>query len=88
MAIMGEKNKSNIDEIFDRVLDAQTKIFSNREVLTPNHVPDILPHRDDKFEELVKILAPSLTLCINSAKVSSLIVLVIFILTFYEFFKF
>ena len=60
MKIMGEKNKSNIDEIFDRVLDAQAKIFSNREVLTPNHVPDVLPHRDDKFEELVKILGPAL----------------------------
>lgn len=57
---MGEKPTSNIDEIFDRYLDAQTKIFRNRDVLSPHYVPDILPHRDDKFEELAKILAPAL----------------------------
>ena len=56
---MSEK-KSNIDEIFDRYLDAQTTIFNNRDVLSPHYVPDILPHRDDKFEELAKILAPVL----------------------------
>ena len=57
---MGEKPISNIDEIFDRYLDAQTKIFRNRDVLSPHYVPEILPHRDDKFEELAKILAPAL----------------------------
>ncbi len=56
---MSEK-KSNIDKIFDRYLDAQNTIFRNREVLSPHHVPDILPHRDEKFEELAKILAPAL----------------------------
>jgi cell division control protein 6 len=57
---MGEKPTSNIDEIFDRYLDAETMIFKNREVLSPHYVPDILPHRDDKFEEMAKILAPAL----------------------------
>jgi cell division control protein 6 len=60
MKIMGEKNKSNIDDIFDRYLDADTNIFRNREVLSPHYVPEVLPHRDDKFEELAKILAPAL----------------------------
>ncbi|MHA1224033.1 MAG: ORC1-type DNA replication protein [Candidatus Heimdallarchaeaceae archaeon] len=57
---MTEKPTTDIDEIFDRYLDAETKIFKNREVLSPHYVPDILPHRDDKFEELAKILAPAL----------------------------
>jgi len=57
---MGEKPTSNIDEIFDRYLDADAKVFREREVLSPHYVPDILPHRDDKFEELAKILAPAL----------------------------
>ncbi|MEE9410624.1 MAG: ORC1-type DNA replication protein [Candidatus Heimdallarchaeota archaeon] len=57
---MDEKSSSKIDEIFDRYLDAQTKIFANRDVLSPHYVPEILPHRDNKFEELAKILAPAL----------------------------
>ena len=57
---MGEKDKSSIDDIFDRYLDADTNIFRNREVLSPHYVPKVLPHRDDKFEELAKILAPAL----------------------------
>lgn len=57
---MDEKSSNNIDDIFDRYLDADANIFANREVLSPHHVPDILPHRGGKFEELAKILAPSL----------------------------
>lgn len=60
MRKMDEKSSSTIDDIFDRYLDAETSIFKNREVLSPHYVPDILPHRDDKFEELAKILAPAL----------------------------
>ncbi len=57
---MEEENKTNIDDIFDKYLDADTKIFANREVLSPHYVPDVLPHRNDKFDELAKIIAPSL----------------------------
>ncbi|MHA1952684.1 MAG: ORC1-type DNA replication protein [Candidatus Heimdallarchaeaceae archaeon] len=57
---MSKDPSSNIDEIFDRYLDADTVVFKQREVLSPHYVPDILPHRDDKFEEMAKILAPAL----------------------------
>ena len=57
---MSKNPSSNIDEIFDRYLDADTVVFRQREVLSPHYVPDILPHRDDKFEEMAKILAPAL----------------------------
>ena len=48
MRIMDEKSSSNIDDIFDRYLDADTNVFANREVLSPHYVPNVLPHRDDK----------------------------------------
>ena len=60
MKIMDEKSSNSIDDIFDRYLDADTNIFTNREVLSPHYVPEFLPHRNDKFEELAKILAPTL----------------------------
>jgi len=55
-----EKVSNQIDDIFDKYLDELPAIFANREVLSPHYVPEILPHRDDKFEELAKILAPAL----------------------------
>lgn len=55
-----DDKSSQIDEIFDRYLENQPNIFANREVLSPHYVPEVLPHRDDKFEELAKILAAAL----------------------------
>ncbi len=57
---MEKKPGSHVDDIFDKYLDDETRIFAKREVLSPHHVPDILPHRDDKFEEMAKILGPAL----------------------------
>lgn len=57
---MNKESDSRIDAIFDRYLDDSNPIFVKREVLSPHYVPDVLPHRDDKFEELAKILGPSL----------------------------
>ena len=51
---------SNIDSIFDKYLDEDNPIFINREILSPNYVPEYLPHREDKFEEMAKILGPAL----------------------------
>ncbi|MHA1302418.1 MAG: ORC1-type DNA replication protein [Candidatus Heimdallarchaeaceae archaeon] len=57
---MDEYSKSNIDSIFERYLDDDNPIFINREILSPNYVPEYLPHREDKFEEMAKILGPAL----------------------------
>ncbi len=57
---MNKESDSRIDAIFDRYLDDSNPIFIKREVLSPHYVPEVLPHRDDKFEELAKILGPSL----------------------------
>ncbi len=57
---MDEYSKSDIDKIFEKYIDEDNPIFVNREILSPNYVPEYLPHREDKFEEMAKILGPSL----------------------------
>ena len=47
-----------LDELFDRVL--KSNIFRNREALRPDHVPDVLPHREKQILKLGGILAPVL----------------------------
>ncbi|RLF24505.1 MAG: cell division control protein Cdc6 [Thermoprotei archaeon] len=47
-----------LDMIFERMLSS--RIFRNREVLRPDHVPDELPHREEQILKLGAILAPAL----------------------------
>ena len=54
-----QNNKDIIDDIFDKFLQGP-KIFTDREVLRPDYVPDHLPHREDQIQQIAKILAPVL----------------------------
>jgi cell division control protein 6 len=54
-----QNNKDQIDDIFDKFLQGP-KIFTDREVLRPDYVPDHLPHREDQIQQIAKILAPVL----------------------------
>ncbi|MCW4038240.1 MAG: ORC1-type DNA replication protein [Candidatus Bathyarchaeota archaeon] len=54
-----QNNKDQIDDIFDKFLQGP-KIFTDREVLRPDYVPDNLPHREDQIQQIAKILAPVL----------------------------
>jgi cell division control protein 6 len=38
----------------------ESKIFANREVLSPHYMPDLLPFRDKQINDIVKSLTPSL----------------------------
>ncbi len=38
----------------------ESKIFANREVLSPHYMPDVLPFRDKQINDIVKSLTPSL----------------------------
>lgn len=51
--------KDQIDDIFDKFLQGP-KIFTDREVLRPDYVPEHLPHREDQIQQIAKILAPVL----------------------------
>lgn len=54
-----QNNKDQIDDIFDKFLQGP-KIFTDREVLRPDYVPEHLPHREDQIQQIAKILAPVL----------------------------
>ncbi len=47
-----------LESIFESAL--RSKIFSNREVLRPDYIPDELPHREEQIVKLGSILAPAL----------------------------
>ncbi len=47
-----------LDNIFTQTL--KSKIFTNRDVLRPDYVPDELPHREEQMAKLGSILAPAL----------------------------
>ena len=49
---------SIIDDIFDRAV--RSRIFRRREVLMPDYVPDVLPHREAEIRRLATTLAPAL----------------------------
>jgi cell division control protein 6 len=52
-------SRDQLDDIFDQFLQGP-KIFTDREVLRPDYVPDHLPHREDQIQQIAKILAPVL----------------------------
>ncbi len=44
---------------FEDILSRPT-VFANRDVLSPNYVPDILPFREREVERIMKIISPAL----------------------------
>jgi len=46
-------------DIFEQEM-AKTSLFSDRNVLSPHYIPEILPHREKEIEHLMRTLAPSL----------------------------
>ncbi|GAB6147812.1 ORC1-type DNA replication protein [Stetteria hydrogenophila] len=49
---------SFIDDIFER--SVKSRIFKRREVLMPDYVPEVLPHREAEIRRLAATLAPAL----------------------------
>lgn len=48
------------DIVFEVISRRISKIFVNREVLRPDYIPDVLPHREEQIKRLTEILAPLL----------------------------
>ncbi len=49
-----------MNDIFERELTKET-VFKDRNVISPHHIPDNLPHREKEIEKIMKVLAPSLS---------------------------
>jgi len=55
-----EENSKDEQSIFDRFLKRSDRLFkADRDILRPSYIPEVLPHREDKIEEIVGILSSS-----------------------------
>lgn len=54
-----QQKKSTDDlSIFDRYIKRNDKLFkADRDMIRPTYIPEVLPHREDKVEEIVSILS-------------------------------
>ena len=57
--------------IFTQYLDKRKSLVKNKKILQTSYTPDYLPHRDDKINEIVEIVAPSL----NKDKPSNILII-------------
>ena len=56
---MREEANNTKKDIFEEILKSEP-LFTNREVMRPTYMPEILPHRDREINNLASILAPAL----------------------------
>jgi len=49
---------SHDDVVFSTLTKMTSTVFINREVLRPDYVPEVLPHREDEIRRLTEYLAP------------------------------
>ena len=47
--------------IFTQYLKKRNTLVKNKKILQSSYTPENLPHRDDKINEIVEIIAPSLS---------------------------
>jgi cell division control protein 6 len=47
-----------LEEIFEQAV--RSRIFRNRDILSPDYIPDKLPHRENEIKRVASILAPAL----------------------------
>ncbi len=49
----------NLKDVFQEY-SSKKSIFTNKDILSDRHVPDIIPHREDKIKQIAKTIAPAL----------------------------
>lgn len=59
------------DNIFTQYIQKRNVIVKNKKILQSSYIPSNLPHRDDKINEIVEIVAPSL----NKDKPSNILII-------------
>lgn len=59
------------NSIFNKYAEKRNILISNRNILQTTYIPDQLPHRDNKINEIVEILAPAL----NKNKPSNILII-------------
>ena len=47
-----------LEEIFEQAV--KSRIFRNRDILSPDYIPDRLPHRENEIRRVASVLAPAL----------------------------
>ena len=57
--------------IFTQYLNKRNSLVKNKKILQSSYIPESLPHRDDKINEIVEIIAPSL----NKDKPSNILII-------------
>ncbi|MBE6524243.1 MAG: ORC1-type DNA replication protein [Thermoplasmata archaeon] len=57
--------------IFTQYLDKRNSLVKNKKILQSSYIPENLPHRDDKINEIAEIIAPSL----NNDKPSNILII-------------
>ena len=57
--------------IFTQYLQKRNSLVKNKKILQSSYIPENLPHRDDKINEIVEIVAPSL----NKDKPSNILII-------------
>ena len=59
------------DNIFTQYIQKRNVIVKNKKILQSSYIPNSLPHRNDKINEIVEIIAPSL----NKDKPSNILII-------------
>jgi len=55
------ERKIKESSIFDKFIDKRKTLITNRNFLQSTYIPDQLPHRQNKIDEIVEIISPSLS---------------------------
>ena len=53
--------------IFTQYMQKRNVIVKNKKILQSSYIPENLPHRSDKINEIVEIIAPALNKAVRSA---------------------
>ncbi|WP_110138736.1 Cdc6/Cdc18 family protein [Hyperthermus butylicus] len=56
--VLGVLVEDILEEIFERVV--KSRIFRNRDILSPDYIPDRLPHRENEIRKVASVLAQAL----------------------------
>ena len=66
-----EKNDKEGSSIFKKYIDKRVILVKNKNILQSSYIPEQLPHREQKINEIVEIIAPAL----NKDKPSNILII-------------
>lgn len=66
-----EKNEVQGSSIFNKYIEKRVVLVKNKNILQSSYIPEQLPHRENKINEIVEIIAPAL----NKDKPSNILII-------------